>query len=257
MSKLSGLIRRAVRTAPAPLGFTAAAVSTPAPTLLCLVRLQAHEAGKAAEAAARGADAVIIDGLDANRAAEVAAKAQGATLGARASKLGREEAVALRKAGFDFLIVDAGSLAEAMLEEGAGFVMALGKEADETTLRLLGDLSLDAIVVPPQEAPLTVGKLLDLRRTAVLSRTPLLCETSAGAGAAHLQLLRDSGVAGVIVDSAALGRLEGLRQTIAGLPPRRRRREERAEAVLPVQALLGHEEEEEEEERLVWRWAGL
>ncbi len=252
MSKLAERIRRASRIAPAPLGFTAAAAPAPEPTLLSLVRLQAHEAAKAAEAASRGADAVIIDGLDPNRAAEVAAKAQGLIVGARVPKLGRREAATLRAAGVDFLVMDLASAAEAMLEEGIGFVLALGKEADETTLRLLADLSLDAAIAPPQEAFLTVGKLLDLRRIAALSRTPLLCETAPEAGAAHLQLLRDSGVAGVIVDSSGLGKLDVLRQTIAALPARGRRREERAEAVLPVQVLAGHgeEEEEEEEERL-------
>jgi len=248
MSKLADRIRRASRVAPAPLGFTVAAAPVQQPTLLCLVRLHAHEAAKAAEAGAQGADAVIIDGLDPDRAAEVAAKAQGLILGARASKLGRREAAALREAGVDFLVMDQASAAEAMLEEGIGFVLAVAKEAEETTLRLLADLSLDAIIVPPQESSLTVGGLLDLRRMAALSRTPLLCETAAEASATHLQLLRDSGVIGVIVDSSGVGKLGALRQTIATLPARRRRREERGEAVLPVQALAGHAEEEEEEE---------
>ncbi len=248
MSKLADRIRRASRVAPAPLGFTAAAASVREPSLLCLAWLQAHEAGKAGDAAARGADAVIVDGVDPSRIAEIAAKAQGAILGARVPKLGRSEVATLREAGVDFLVMDPASAAEAMLEEGIGFVLAPAKDAEETTLRLLADLSLDAIIVPPQEGPLTVAKLLDLRRMATLSRTPLLCETAPDASATHLQLLRDSGVVGVIVGSAGLGKLDALRQAIAALPPRRRRREERAEPVLPVQALVGHGEDEEEEE---------
>lgn len=248
MSKLADRIRRVSRTAPAPLGFTAAAATPQQPTMLCLVRLSGPDGGKAAEAGARGADGVIVDGLDAGRAPELVARAKGVIVGARLGRAGRPEAAALRQAGVDFLVVDSAAAAEVMLEEGLGFVMALGKDADDATLRLLGDLSLDALLLGAQEAPMTVGRLLEVRRLAALARTPLLVEVTAGAEAAHLQVLRDSGAVGVVADGSALGRLEALRRTIASLPARRRRREERAEAVLPVQLMTEHEEAEEEEE---------
>ena len=55
MSKLSDRIRNAGRTAHAPMGFAAGANRAPSATLLCIVRLSANEANKAAEAAEKGA----------------------------------------------------------------------------------------------------------------------------------------------------------------------------------------------------------
>jgi hypothetical protein len=249
MSKLSDRIRRASRTAPAPIGFGAAAARAPEPTLLCVVRLSSNESGKAGDAASRGADAVIVDGIDAGKVKDFLEKAAGLPVGVRLQRGGRKEVAALKDAGADFVALDTAAPAEAMLENGIGFVLALGRENDDTGLRMVGDLSLDALVVPPLDGSLTLGRLLELRRVAALARTPMLTEVAADAGASHLQALRESGIIGVIVDSSAMGRLEGLRQTIASLPPRGRRKEERAEPLLPAQVMAGHGEEEEEDEQ--------
>lgn len=250
MSKLADQIRKASHAAPAPIGFGAAAARTPQPTLLCLVHLSSHEAGKSGEAAAKGADAVIIEGIEAGKVGDQAAKLGAAALGAHVPKATRKEVSALREAGVDFAVLDLQSaLAEAMLEEKIGYVLALGKEADDTTLRLLGDLTLDALIVPATDGSLTLARLLELRRLAGLARTPLLVEVSPDASASHLQALRESGAAGVVVDASSIGRLEGLRQTIAGLPARGRRREGRMEATLPppVVAVPSDDEQEEDE----------
>jgi len=235
MSKLSDHIRRASKAEPAPFGFAAAARRTPSPTLLTIVRLSASESGKAGEAAKGGADAVIVAG-DAGQLKD----AGDAVLGAVPGKPDRKSVSALREAGADFVVLSADAPAEAMLEEKIGFVLELRAELDDTHLRLLSDLTLDAVIVPAPKSPFTVERLLELRRVAALARAPLLVEDDGSADTALLQLLRESGVAGIVVGAGAIGKLGDLRERIVAIPARGKRREEHAEALVPAQA-QGHE----------------
>src|SRR5439155_1473690 len=152
VSKLSDAIRRAGRTAPAPLGFAARAASTAAvsPTVLCIVRLNANDANKAEEAVKKGADAVIIE------------------------------------------------------------------------------------------------RLLELRRFSALGRAPLLVEISGDAEASSVQVLRESGVAGFIIEASSLGKLEKLRAAIAALPARCRKPDERREAMIPAPSMAGHDHDDDD-----------
>ena len=249
MSKLADLIRKASRIESAPMGFGAGAARKSASTMLCLVRLAAGDSHKAAEAASKGADAVIFEGIDAGKLKEQAQKAERMALGVRLLKADRATVAALRQAGADFVVLEPQSAwAESLLEEGVGLVLALGGDTPDTTLRLLADLPLDALLVAPPEDPLTVARTLELRRLAVLSRMPLLTDVPAEADSSRLQALRAAGVAGVIIEGRALDRLPSLRRAVDAMPPRGRRREERPHAMLPVQALVSAGEEDEEEE---------
>ncbi len=220
---------------PAPLGFAAAAAKKAAPTLLCLVRVGKNDAGKAEDAAKKGADGVIVDGLDAGKAKDFAKKAGEAFVGAAVEHAERNAVSSLRDAGTDFAVMDIGSaMADALLEEKIGLVLSLNGDTEDTTLRLLGDLGLDALIVPGPGGRLSVQELLALRRIAALARTPLLTEVKGDADADLLQALREAGVAGVIVDASDIGKLGSLQERIAALPPRGRKKEERADAVLPA-----------------------
>jgi 3-dehydroquinate synthase class II len=239
VSKLSDRIRLASKTTHAPMGFAAAA-RAPVSTLLCIVRLPANDVNKAVEAAERGADAVIIDGTNEGKLKDQASKAQGLVFGVSTEETERKQIAALRQAGADFVVLNIQSaLAEALLEEKIGFVLNIERELDDTRLRTLGSLGLDALVVPSPGEPLTLERLLELRRIATLTRAPLLTQVAADAAVGYLQALRESGVAGVIVDASSLGRLGRLRETIAALPARGRERQEHAEATLSTPVLVG------------------
>lgn len=247
MSKLSDLIRKASRPEPAPLGFAARAAGAGKPTLLVIVRLSSGDAGKADDATKKGADALIIEGADAGRVKDTIAKAGSVVLGARPSHSDRRAVAAVRDAGADFVILEPESAsAEATLEEKIGFVIDHRGDADDTGLRLLGDLGLDAMIVPSPPERLTLAELLKVRRIAALTRVPLLIAVKHDSEPGYLHALRDSGVSGVIVDSSAIGKLGDLRARIESLPARGRRREERAEAVLPA-ATPGHDEDFDDE----------
>lgn len=241
MSKLSDRIRSAGRTEPAPLGFGAAA-RVRRPSMLVVVRLSAGEAGKASDATKAGADAVIIEGEPGN------AKDAGAIVGVLANSTDAASADALRDAGADFLVLDpAKDLAEAMLNEKLGFVLQVREEMDDTRLRLLSDLNLDAILVPAPETPLTVAKLLEFRRVASFARAPVLVEADPAIGDSLLHVLRESGTAGVVVPASGIGSVADLKQRIDALPARGKRKDERGASespMVPAGAHLEHDHDD-------------
>jgi hypothetical protein len=171
----------------------------------------------------------------------------GAIVGARLDKAQREDVRKLREAGADFVVLDADTaMADAALEEKIGFVLPVSLDAEDADLRLIGDLPLDALIVPGVDGRLTLRAALRLRRVAALARTPLLAEVDAGIDASSAQVLRESGVVGLIVDGASIGKLGKLRETIGALPPRGRRREEHHEATIPAGVTGGDEDEDDD-----------
>lgn len=242
MSKLEEKIKRAGKTSPAPLGFTRGAAQAADPTMLVVV--QVRDAGRIGAAAEKGADIVIVEKADTGKLKQEIEKT-GACAGVIAGGASRSEVAALRDAGTDFIVVDPdASPAEATLEEKVGLVLTAGLDAEETDLRLLGDLSIDALLAPAPEGPLTLRSALRLRRVAGLARTPLLLTADPEIDAASLQVLRDSGVVGIIVDEADAGKLGKLKETVLTLRPRGRRRDDHADATLPAGVGAGDDEDD-------------
>ena len=154
---------------------------------------------------------------------------------------------ALVKAGVDFVVLAGpGADAAPLADQSVGRVMALDSDLDDTYLRLLGDLGLDALVIAAPEAPLTVERLLAVRRLSALARTPLLANAKPDIDAKSLELLRDSGVAGIVLDDA--GKLAALKKRIIALPPRGRRKENHQDAHIPAQAAGGSHDDEEDDD---------
>jgi hypothetical protein len=216
--------------------------------MLCLVRLSKGEAGKAEEAAKKGADGVIVEGLDASKGKDVAKKAGESFVGAAVTDATRSEVGGLRDAGADFAVFGLESMADAMLEERIGLVLSLEADTDDTTLRLLGDMGLDALIVPGPGGKLSVSELLGFRRLAALARTPLLTEVKSDADTDLLQALREAGVVGVIVDATGIAKLEGLRERIAALPARGKKKEDKVEAMVPAGAIAAGGDHEHEDD---------
>ena len=228
MSKLSDLIRKATRPTHQPFGFTKSSARTAEKTLLVVASLSSADAGKAAEAFEKGADTVIVD-------AAPKKAGDGGPVGVSIQGAGREQVAALREAGVDFVVLDSTSTpAEALLEESIGFVLRLDEDAEDTTLRLIGEMGFDAVIVPAPADPLTLAELIGLRRVATLTRLPIMTTARADASASRLQALRDSGVCCAIVDGSELGKVGKLQETIAGLPARGRKREEKGDGAIPT-----------------------
>ena len=191
MSKLSKKIRAAGRAEPAPLGFTSVTSRVRQNSLLCGVRLR--DPAAAASAAEKGADFVILEDIARSKIKGVAKV--DASVGV-AGDFDSDALEALVKAGVDFVVLAGpGADAAPLAHESVGRVMALDSDLDDTYLRLLGDLGLDALVIAAPEAPLTVERLLAVRRLSALARTPLLASAKPDIDEKSLELLRDSGVA--------------------------------------------------------------
>ena len=130
-------------------------------------------------------------------------------LGVRPQKTERDEIASLREAGADFVVLDAESaMADALLEEKTRVRPAVARGLPMTRDCGCSPSSTSTRSSPrPRTASLTIERLLELRRVSALGRTPLFVEVSGDADASHLQALRESGVAGVIVEGSALGKL--------------------------------------------------
>ena len=238
MSKLSDAMRRALRREARPIGFAASA-TRPIPTMLLLARVQG--AAEAGEAAAQGADAVIT-----TSAGHLPRGTDAAIWGTEALVEGRAGARALREAGADFLVfADDATDASVLLEEDLGFIMRISLDAEDTFLRTVESLPLDALLVPGLEGALTVRRTLDLRRLTAFARKPLILPVTPAIDGTALEALRDCGVIGAVVEGAAGA--AALRPKIDALAPRRRPKDGRSVSVLPGGAVaVTHVDEPDE-----------
>jgi hypothetical protein len=230
MSKLADAIRRSQRVDSTPMGFGAARTA-PKASMLVGCFCSAAEAPDARDA---GADFVLIDArgssLSAGEAKALRGPAGELALGVWTSLGASATSTDLRQAGVDFLVVDEATPAAAMLNEDLGYVLAIPARPDDTFLRSLEPLSLEALLLGDVPSPLTVAGQMELGRAGAIARRPLLCEVTAEATSDDLLCLRAAGVAGVMTGAAGVARLK---DTVAALPPRRARREERAVVSLP------------------------
>ena len=230
MSKLADAIRRSQRVESTPMGF-GTAKSAPRASMLSGFFGPSADLSKARDA---GAEFVLVDArgssLSAADAKALRDQAGDLPLGAWTAVKDSAAAKALHAAGIDFLVVDEGSPAAALLDDDLGYVLALPSQPEETFLRSLEPLSLEALLLGEIRSPLTLSVQVELSRAGALVRRPLLCDTASGASADDLLCLRAAGVAGVMTSAAGLSQLK---EAVAALPPRRTRREERTVVSLP------------------------
>jgi hypothetical protein len=247
MSKLSDRIKRSGKVEPAPIGFATSASRAASASMLTVVDTGA-DAGKIGDHAKKGADVVLWQGDAA--ALRKAKLPDGVILGVIAPAAGREEAAALREAGADFLVIDRDARGEALLDDKLGFVMAIADTGalEDAELRLMGELTLDALLVDAPDSPMSVGDVLALRRVAALARAPLIVRSAPGIEAGTLQLLRESGGIGVALDASSAGKLADLRKTIESLPERGRKGADKSEALVPASTSAGSHDHDDDDD---------
>ena len=222
-----------------------AAKSEPRPTML--VGYFGPE-GDVAKARESGADFILVDAR--NGSVDVA-KARDAAgdlpLGAWVAAQDSAAAKALRGDGLDFLVVAEDSPAASLLDDDLGYVLALPSQPEETFLRTLEPLSLEALLLHNIPSPLTVAGELELSRTGALARRPMICETAAAASEDDLRCLRAAGVAGVMTEVAGIGQL---RDAVKALPQRKARREERTVVSLPRGQAASEDADDDDDDSL-------
>jgi hypothetical protein len=251
MSKLGDRIRKTMRVEAAPIGFRAVRPAR-VPSLLVVALFDDEGKGRTGPAIEKGAGAIIVrsDKPDDVKAAVEAAGE--VPCGVRPQKVDADAVTALLEAGADFLVFDAETtLARALAEDKLGYVLTLRSGQDETYLRVLESLALDAVLLEDYTGPLTLQRQVELRLVAGLTRKPLMLPIKLPIESGDLECLRDAGVSLLAIDGSddkMLDELPALLQAIEALPEPRRRRETALEVLLPRAAELAAAEEEEEEE---------
>jgi hypothetical protein len=248
MSELQKKIARIQRRESGPMGFGVAAREQPRAMLLGLLADGAAGVKAAIEA---GADVVIVEGAKAAGIAEELGKADGKRLcaGARLDSLDLQGAAALQKAGCDFAISTLeGTLAAAVDTDKMGQVLAVPLDIDDTTLRALGPLGLDALFVTLDSGEMTMADQLTLVRLASFAGCPLLVTIGKDVTVDQLRVLRDSGTAMVVASAGttadeATKLIDALKATPA---PKRRQRNGHEIALVP--SMAGHDHEEEDDD---------
>jgi len=249
MSELQKKIQRIQRReGSGAFGFGAA--RREAPRALLLAALARDKGGlKAAQDA--GADIVIVAAGDANTAASVIAGSKGSCAGAFVASLDEAGAKALHDAGCDFVISTLdGTDSAAVDTDSMGQVVVASRELTDTTLRALGPMGLDALYVEASSGAMTLAGQLELVRLASFASCPLLVGVSAGASAAELRVLRDSGVAAVVAPAAATAEdLAALDEALKSVPASKRgRRDGREMAIVPAAASRSGSDDDDDDD---------
>ena len=193
-------------------------------------------------AAVPGVDMAIVadaDAIGASRSAAVLVGPEIASLTAAAAE-------AADNAGADFVVYDPGQTqVDALLREHLDYVLRLPScSLSEDELRAVATLRPALVLGEGVTNTLSVLDLIALRRMALLIAAPLALPIPTDASVELLEVLRDSGVVVVILDSPETEIVAELRERIGALPRVPRRRADEATPTLPT--LLGDGGDEED-----------
>lgn len=215
------------------MGFGAArAERLPGMALVGLVSSNhARGIGVAADAAT---DAVIISGVDGAEAVKkLAEPLSPRPWGARVDSLSEGEARAHEDSGSDLLVFNLdGTAASALASEEIARVLCVEAGMDETQLRAIASLPVDAFLVPMTGAS-TSWTLRDLATVGAISRRVdkyILVEVSQAPGKKDLEALRDIGVNALVLDVGVAGadKLKELRTALMEMPRPRSNRDRKS-----------------------------
>jgi len=250
MSQLQKKIQRIQRReSPRGFGFGQTVREQPPAMLLGALVSDAASAKAALEA---GAEVVLFQGENGQAIAPVIRELNSDKVcaGAWVNVLDEEGAKALREAGCDFAISTLeGTNSSAVDTEAMGQVIVASAEMDDTTLRALGPLNLDALFIERPLAAMTLKDQLALVRLSSFSATPLIATIAADAAPSELRVLRDSGAAMVVPPAGTSpDGLRALLQALREVPVRKARSNGPEIAIVPSLAAAGHNHDDEDDD---------
>ena len=184
--------------------------------------------------ASRGPDPVGADLAVLPDAAAVAGS--DALAGVELSPLTPEGAEAAERAGAAFVVYDPDDAdAEALLRVDLDYVLRLpARSIEDSELRVVASLRQALVIAPAVSAPMSVAALIALRRIGLGVGAPLAVPVPATATTRLLEVLRDSGVVVLLLESPSPDDVAALRARIAELPVRPRRHDDDAHVVTGV-----------------------
>jgi hypothetical protein len=205
-SALVRRLREAARGKPRSLGFGRDRDDKPTPAVVVVAEVRGLDASAARDAVADGAAAVVftVDGPTMEQVSQdgrVAVQACGEAV-AGIALAGEVDASGVAAAGFDFVLsaVDEAPIGF-VAAEGVAKVARVDAALQTGLLRALGELPVDAVVAGRVGAAsgLTVLDLMTYRHVVDSMRQPVLVVVDDSIQAEHLQVLRDSGIVGVLL----------------------------------------------------------
>jgi hypothetical protein len=241
MSKLVDLLDKAGEQQPAPMGFGPASErAQPAPQLILLARVLSDEIIKDPSLGEVDVDSflVALHSEDAATIDAIAATFGERPWGVRLSEFSAAQASLLQGKGCDFIVFESMATQASVLdEEDLSAIMTMTADTDEETARALNQLPLDAVLYGPslRQLPLSVETAVEIQKVLGRLEKPLIVEAPEGIGERDLELLRNMGVAGLILDLDTkddIDRMAKMRRAIEELP-RRDPKTAHRDAVLP------------------------
>ena len=245
MSNFIEILEKVGETAPSPLGFAAATGGDDAaPQIALVARVSADDVAKDAGVAGADAAALLVEtGFPLPDAAADALEDRlwGVRLLPSPATYTAGQVAALVEQGCDFVVFESLNSEAAILnDEDLGKVVALSADADEEASRAIGDLPFDAALFAPGvgSGPLTQGDLVVMQKVRRLVGQPFLVETPEGLGKADVEVMRNLGVEGLVVDVPPLERATETAEAIRSLR-RRPSRRRRSNALVPGESIEG------------------
>ena len=154
--------------------------------------------------------------------------------GVRSCQFTATQGTQLAEKGCDFIVFES-MLTEASLLNlnDLGIVATLSSEMSEETIRSISDLQIDAVLYSPplRTLPMTIEVASNIQKVLSLLDKPIIVEAPEGAGSPELELLRNIGVASVLVglrNKKQLSKLSKVKDDIRNLPKPRIKRVDRS-----------------------------
>ena len=245
MSKLTDILERAGQSAPSRIGFGALSRdASPVPEIVLIGQVSGDEMINDRSLLDSQVDGVLVvlDSWSKRSLDRVRSALKGMTWGARANSISESQAKDLKDRGCDFIVFKADDTAAAVLnDDELGKIIAIDSELGGREARAIQGMSIDGVLSEPGDdlVPLTVRKLVNIQQSRGRIDKPFLVGTSSELGAADLEVIRNAGIQGLVVNLASPDAIARTRDAIAGLPRRRSRSRSRNAAVPGVPAGSG------------------
>lgn len=185
--------------------------------------------------------------------------ASGLPWGVRAASMSQEDVKSYQESGCDLLAFPLeGTPVDAVASDEIARILCIDTGLEENELRAIMALPVDMLLVsmPEHSGPWTLS---ELAAVGTISRRAgdkyILLEVSQPPAGKELEVLRDIGVHGLVVDVGQLTSeaLAGLKKGLLDMPKQRPGRQGRRNAIIPSSGFLrpeepDHEDEEEEDD---------
>jgi len=255
MSKLIDTLEKVGQSSPSPMGFGGTSrTASEVPEIALIRQVAADELISDRTLLDAEVDGVLVvpDSWSKRSLDRIRSALRGRTWGVRASRITESQVANLKDRGCDFIVFEVDETAAAVLnDDELGKIIVVDSELRGREARGIQRLSIDSVLLEEEDklVPLTVRKLIEIQQSRGRFDKPFLLGTSSELSADDLEVIRNAGVQGLVMDLAATDAIAKTRETIAELPRRRSKSGSRNASVphVPAGSAAGHEHDEDDQ----------